>query len=210
MTVEELVRTQLSRALGGGRGILEGAIPTLGFTITWLSSRDLRLSLIVSFGLALVALLIRIVQRSTVQFVLNAIVGIAIASVFAMRSGNAEDVFVPGLIYNAAYAVGLIGSILVRWPLVGLMIGGVTGDLTSWRRDPHLVSLCNQLTWILAAPCVLRVLVQYPIWALEGDHTGMLAAAKLSMGWPLQLAALSIMVWLLHRDKTPVTIQPRI
>jgi Protein of unknown function (DUF3159) len=210
MTVESLVRTQLSKALGGGRGILEGAIPTLGFTITWLSSHDLRLSLIVSASFALVALVIRIAQRSTVQFVMNALVGIGIASIFAMRSGNAEDVFLPGLIYNTAYAVGLIGSVLVRWPLIGLMIGGLTGDLTGWRRDAHMMTLCNRLTLILAAPCVLRVLVQYPIWASEGDHTAALATAKLAMGWPLQLAALALMVWLLSRDKTPVTIRPRV
>ncbi len=34
-TVEALVRAQLSKALGGKRGMLEGAIPTLGFTLTW-------------------------------------------------------------------------------------------------------------------------------------------------------------------------------
>ncbi|MGH3507950.1 MAG: DUF3159 domain-containing protein [Nocardioidaceae bacterium] len=210
MTVEALVRTQLSRALGGGRGVLEGAIPTIGFTITWLTSRDLQLALIVSVGLAVVGLVIRIVQRSTVQFVLNALVGIGIASIFAMRSGDAEDVFLPGLIYNSVYAVGLIGSVLVRWPLIGLMIGGITGDLTSWRRDAHMVTLCNRLTLLLAAPCVLRVVVQYPLWAAEGDHTAALATAKLAMGWPLQLTALALMVWLLSRDKTPVSVRPRL
>jgi hypothetical protein len=210
MTIEALVRTQLSRALGGGRGVLEGAVPTIGFTLTWLTSHDLRLSLILSASLAGVALVIRLVQRSTVQFVLNALVGIGIASIFAMRSGEAEDVFLPGLIYNSAYAVALVGSVLLRWPLIGLMIGGITGDLTSWRRDPHMLSLCNRLTLILAAPCVLRVLVQYPLWAAQGDHTAALATAKLAMGWPLQLAALALMVWILSRDKTPVVVRPRL
>ncbi len=209
MTVEALVRSQLSRALGGGRGVLEGAVPTLGFTITWLTSRDLQLSLAVSIGLALVAMVIRLVQRSTVQFVMNAVVGIMIAALFALRTGNAEDVFLPGLIYNAVYATVLMGSVVVRWPLVGLMIGALAGDLVGWRRDRHLLALCTRLTLILAAPCVLRVVVQYPIWASEGDHTAALATAKLAMGWPLQLAALGLMVWLLSRDKTPVAIRPK-
>jgi hypothetical protein len=204
-TVEALVRSQLAKALGGRRGMLEGAIPTLGFTATWISSHNLKAALLVSGSLAVAALLLRIVQRSTVQFVFNAIVGIAIAALFALRSGRAEDAFLPGLIYNAAYAVGLIGSVLARWPLIGFMIGSVTGDPTAWHRDKHLVSLCSRLTLVLAAPCVVRVMVQYPLWA--AGHAGWLGVAKLAMGWPLQLLSLAIMAWMLGRDQTP--IQPR-
>jgi hypothetical protein len=203
-TVEALVRAQLSKALGGKRGMLEGAIPTLGFTITWVSSHNLQAALLVSLGLAIAALVLRIVQRSTIQFVFNAIVGIGIAAVFALRSGRAEDAFLPGLIYNTVYAVVLLFSVVVRWPLLGFLIGSVTGDPTAWHQDKRLVSLCSKLTLVLAAPCVLRVIVQYPLWATH--HAGWLGIAKLAMGWPLQLASLAIMAWMLGRDHTPITI----
>lgn len=205
-TLEALVRRQLARALGGTRGMIEGAVPTLGFTVTWIASRDLHLSLIISGSLAVALLLARIVQRSNVQFVLNSIVGIAIAAVFALRSGRAEDAFLPGIIYNGAYAVFLIGSILIRWPLIGFIIGSVTGKPTEWRRDPHLVSLCNRLTWLLAAPCVIRVIVQYPLY--RHHDAGWLGVAKLAMGWPLQIVALMLMVWVLSRDTRPAADQP--
>ena len=204
-TVEALVRAQLSKALGGKRGMLEGAVPTLGFTLSWISLHDLKLSLLVSGSLAATALLIRIVQRSSVQFVVNAIVGIAIAAVFALRSGKAEDAFLPGLIYNAAYAVVLGSSALLRWPLVGFMIGSVTGEPTEWRKDKHLVRLCTKLTWLLAAPCVIRVLVQYPLY--EAGQTAWLGIAKITMGWPVQLATLGAMAWLLSGDNTPLAVK---
>lgn len=204
-TVEALVRAQLSKALGGRRGMLEGAIPTLGFTVCWIVSHELRLSLIVSGGLAVVLLLVRLAQRSTPQFVFNSMVGIAIAAVFALRSGRAEDAFLPGLIYNFVYAVGLSASALVRWPLVGFMIGGVTGELTQWHRDRHLVRLCCTLTWLLALPCVLRVLVQFPLYRMH--EAGLLGVAKLAMGWPLQVAALAAMAWVLRRNHTPIPVQ---
>ncbi|MBA2558535.1 MAG: DUF3159 domain-containing protein [Propionibacteriales bacterium] len=205
-TVEALVRAQLSKALGGKRGMLEGAVPTLGFTVTWISSHDLSLALAVSVTLAVALLVIRVVQRSTVQFVVNSLVGIAIAAVFALRSGRAEDAFLPGLIYNAVYAVVLGGSVLVRWPLVGFMIGGVTGEPTEWHRDRRLVRLCSILTLLLAAPCVIRVVVQYPLWVTH--HAGWLGIAKITMGWPLQVAALAAMAWVLNRDETPVAVDP--
>ena len=58
-------------------------------------------------------LVVRLVQRSTVQFVLNALVGIGIGAFFAWRAarggGDADDqalaYFLPGLLYNTGYAV---------------------------------------------------------------------------------------------------------
>jgi hypothetical protein len=201
-TVEEVVRAKLSQALGGRRGMIEGAGPTIGFTSTFVLSDELRLSLGVGIALAVVLLVVRVVQRSSVQFVVNSLVGIGIAAAFASRSGRAEDVFLPGILYNAGYAVGLTLSILVRWPLVGFMIGSVTGEVTEWRRDPGIVRLCSRLTWVLVAPCALRVAVQLPLY-LAGQ-VGWLGVAKIALGWPLQVAALAFMVYLLARGRTPL------
>jgi hypothetical protein len=206
-TVEQLVRSQLGKALGGVRGTIEGAVPTLGFTVTWIVTRQLKLSLTVSIGLAITLLAVRVVQRSTVQFVLNSLFGITIAAIFALRSGRAEDAFLPGLIYNTVYAVVLSTSALLRWPLVGFMIGAVAGDPTGWRRDRQLLALCTKLTWLLAIPCFVRVLVQYPLWA--SHEAGWLGVAKLSMGWPLQLATFAAMIWVLNRDSTPIAVPHR-
>ena len=217
VTLETLVRTQLSKALGGKRGMLEGAIPTIGFTVTWITTHNLNLSLVISVGLAVVLLLLRIVQRSTPQFVLNSLVGIGIAAVFALRSGRAEDAFLPGIIYNAFYAVALGASALVRWPLVGFMIGSVTGDPTAWHADRQVVRLCTRLTWLLVLPCAVRAVVQGPVW-LAG-HSGSLSVdtavaalgvLKIAMGWPLQLAALGAMSWLLGRNHTPLQAVERV
>jgi hypothetical protein len=218
-TVEELVRRQLADALGGRRGMVEAAVPTILFTLTWLTRRDLDQALIISIASALVLLLVRLVQRSTVQFVLNALFGIALGWFFVNRAaaagGSVEDqalaYFLPGIIYNAGYAVVLAATCLARWPLVGFMVGSVTGELTAWRQDAGMVRLCNRLTWLLVLPCAVRVLVQLPVWlagrsgAMDPDAAiAVLGIAKIVMGWPLQLAALATMVWLLSRNSTPL------
>ena len=59
-TVEALVRARLSRALGGRRGMLESAVPTICFTATWVSSHHLRLALGVSGAAAAILLLVRL------------------------------------------------------------------------------------------------------------------------------------------------------
>ena len=204
-TVEQLVRSKLSEALGGRRGIVESAVPTVLFTVLFVSTHDLKLSLTVSIVATVLLLIVRVVQRSTVQFVLNALVGIGIAALFASRSGEARDVFLPGILYNGAYAAVFILSIAIGWPLVGFMIGSITGDPTGWHDDHAVVRLCAQLTWLFAAPCVLRVLVQYPLWA--GDHIALLGTAKVVLGWPLQIASFAAMAWLLSRNRTPIEPQ---
>jgi hypothetical protein len=185
--------------------MVEGAVPTVAFTVSWVSTGNLRLSLLLGAGLAGLALGLRLAQRQNPQFVLNALVGIGIAAVFALRSGEAQDAFLPGIVYNAVYAAVLVGSVLARWPVVGFLIGSVTGDPTGWRRDPGLVRLCGRLTLLLAAPCVLRVAVQYPLWLGGEDMVGWLGAAKVALGWPLQVAVLAGMVWVLSRNHTPLT-----
>ena len=205
-TVEEVVRHRLSTALGGRRGMVEGALPTIGFTVTFLVTHQLRTALVVGVSLAVVLLVVRIVQRQPVQFVVNSLVGIAIAAIFASRTGRAEDVFLPGIVYNAAYAVGMLASVALRWPVVGLMIASVTGDLTSWRSDPAVVRLCSRLTLVLALPCIVRVAVQYPLY-LAGE-VGWLGVTKIALGWPLQVAALAAMAWLLARGRTPLRTEP--
>ena len=205
-TVEDVVRARLSQALGGRRGMVEAALPTIGFTLAYLPTRELRPALLLGVGLAVVLLAIRVVQRQPVQFVVNSLFGIAIAAFVASRTGRAEDVFLPGIVYNAVYTVLLALSILVRWPLVGLMIASVTGDLTSWRADPAVVRLCSRLTWILVVPCAIRVLVQAPLY-LAGE-VGWLGLTKVVLGWPLQVAALATMAYLLARGRTPLREEP--
>lgn len=210
VTVEQVVRAKLAEALGGGRGVVESAVPTIVFTVAWLTTKDMRTSLGLSIGLTVVLLVVRLVQRSNPQFVLNALVGIGIGAFFAYRAsqsgGSEEDVaravFTPGIIYNGAYAAVIVVSILVGWPIVGFLIGSITGDPTAWHDDPAIVRLCSRLTWLLALPCVLRVAVQLPLWL---DHQiALLGITKIVLGWPLQIASFAAMAWLLSRNSTPV------
>ncbi len=187
-TVEALVRRQLSEALGGRRGMAEAAVPTLTFTVVWLLTRHLEVALGASVGVAVVELAARLVQRQTVKFCVNALVGIAIGWFFvhlaASRGGSADDqalaYFLPGLLYNSGYAVVIALTCLTGWPLVGFMIGSVTGDPTAWHADRQVVRLCS--TADLAARAAVRRpgrgavadLVRRPLRQPLGRHGGRL------------------------------------
>lgn len=225
-SVEALVRHQLAQSLGGRRGLLEAAVPTLLFTAIYLGLKgtlgghdSLRLALGVSFAAAVAALALRLVQRSTTQFVMNALFGIGLGWLFvylAGRAGGTADdqalaFFLPGLIWTSVYSLGVSLSCLTGWPLVGFLLGSVTGDPTAWRQDRQVVRLCTRLTWVLVLPGIIGVALQGPVWlagysgTLSADRAvAILAALRYGLGWPLRFAALGLTTWLLARNHTPL------
>ncbi|WP_338752073.1 DUF3159 domain-containing protein [Janibacter alittae] len=207
-TVEALIRRRLGEALGGVRGSLETTMPMLAFVIVWATTKDRTLSLGAAAGLTLVLALARIVQRQTLQFVLSSVIATALAAFFALRSGQAEDAFLPGILTSLVWLVGSIVSVLARWPVVGLMVGAVDqqavaeGDWFRWRRNPAAVAVCSRLTLVMVAVYAIRVGVMGPLYL--ADHIAGLTITKVLLGWPLWAAAVAVMGAMLLKGHTPI------
>lgn len=200
--VEELVRYQLAQTLGGVRGMVESAVPFVAFTVAWVVTRQLYPSLAVALGSAVVLAVIRLAQRQSVRFVATAIIPTAIAALVASRTGRAQDIFLPGILYNGGLAVLSLLTIAIRKPLVGFIMGAATNDPTGWMRDRGLVKMSSKLTAVLAVPYTLRFVVQLPLF-LAGSVIG-LGIAKVVLGWPLLIAALAVIGVMLSKGRTPI------
>lgn len=200
--VEEAVRYELSTSLGGARGMVEGAAPFVAFTVAWLISERLWTALLAALGIAVVAAVVRLLQRQSLRYVAQAVVPTAIAALVASRTGRAEDIFLPGILYNGALALLSVVSVAVRAPLVGFIVGAATGDPTGWLKDRGIVRMTSKLTLVLAVPYVTRFVLQLPLF-LAGNIV-LLAVAKVALGWPLLVAALAVIGVLLSRGRTPI------
>jgi hypothetical protein len=204
-TVEAVIRHRLSTALGGWRGSVETALPTIAFVVVWTWRHDVRTPLLAAAGVVVVLALLCLVQRQSLRFVGSAAVATAIAAFFALRSGRAQDAFLPGILTSAAWGVGALLSVLARWPLVGFMVGAgdprLAEDPFGWRRDAGLVRVCQRLTLVLVALYAVRVALMLPMY-LAGE-VAMLGVAKVVLGWPLWLAAVAVMGAMLVRGQTP-------
>ena len=182
--------------------MIESALPFVAFTVAWLIVRQLYPALGAALVTALVLAVIRLVQRQSLRFVAQAIVPTAIAAFVASRTGRAEDVFLPGILYNGALAVLSLFTIAIRWPLVGLLLGAAIGDPTGWAKDRGLVKMSTKLTAVLAVPYVTRFVIQMPLF-LSGQVV-LLGISKVVLGWPLLIAALFVIGLMLSKGKTPM------
>jgi hypothetical protein len=218
-TVEAVVRRQMAESLGGRRGMLEAALPGLAFTLVWLVAKDIRLALICGAALAAVALVWRLVERSSLQYVANAIVGIGIGwlvvHIARNLGGSQEDqalaFFVPGVVITGVYTVLLVASCLARWPAIGFMVGSVAGDPLEWHENRQIVSLCTRLTWLFLAPGAILAIVEGVVILLgyggvmhKDAAVLVLGIIRLGVGWPLRILAWGGMVWMLARNATPL------
>ena len=178
----------LERAIGGWRGIIDSGLPTVVFVTAYLvTGQQLWPSVIAAIVAGVVITVWRLLRREPLQQVAAGFAGVAIAAAFSAWTGRAEDFFLPGLITNIVYGSAFLISILVRWPLLGVVIGYLTGDGTAWRRDPALRRTYAAASWIWVLLFLSRVVVQVPLY-LAGAVAA-LGVVKIVMGWPLFLAA---------------------
>lgn len=204
-TVEELIRHRLSTALGGWRGSVETALPTLAFVVLWVWRKDLTAAIVASVVVTVLLAVARLAQRQSLQYVLSAVFPTAIAAFFALRSGKAEDAFLPGIIWNAVMLAVALVSVATRWPLVGFMVGAgdprLADDPVGWHRDKGLVRVCQRLTLVLVALFVIRLVVMVPLYL--ASEVALLGVAKVALGWPLWLGGIAVMGLMLVRGHTP-------
>lgn len=188
--------SSLLAAIGGVRGLVESILPGFGFLLAYTITQELLFSVLVPVGVALAFVVARAIGRTTMMPAVAGLIGIGISATLALFTGRAEDNFVVGLIINVVSVLVLLTSILVRWPLIGVIVGLLTNELTEWRDDRAKRGVLALATWLWVGLFSARLLVQAPLYF--SGQIEVLAAAKLLMGVPLYAAMLWV-TWLLVR-----------
>lgn len=184
----EAEKALLVRAIGGWRGLFDSGVPAAIFVTSYLvSGSNLGLSLWLALGAGALVTVWRLIRRESLQQVLAGFVGVGVSAFVASRTGRAEDFFLPGILINLAYGSAFLISILLRWPLLGVVIGFITGEGLRWRSDPVLRRAYAAASWLWVGVFSLRLVVQVPLY-LAG-WVGPLGVARIILGWPLFLAA---------------------
>ena len=186
----------LLAAVGGLRGLIESFVPGLTFLILYTVTHELLISVLVPVGVALIFVAARAGTRSPITPAVSGAVGIALTALLAILTNRPENNFLPGIIINAALLAVILISLIVRWPLLGIIVGALLGDNPGWRDHKQKRRALTIATWVWAVPSAIRVSVQLPLYL--ASQVDWLAGTKLLMGLPLYAGALWV-TWLLVR-----------
>lgn len=180
---EEVTAAGVYAALGGTRGVLEAIVPSLVFIVLFVVTKDARLSSLIPGALAVLLVIVRLVRKETIVSALSGMLGVGIAVLVTVITGRGVDYFLWGFIVNIAWGVGLLVSILIGWPAIGLIVGMLRGDMTSWRREPNVRRTATWLTVVWLGLFIARLAVQLPLYLSERVEA--LGVARIVMGVPL-------------------------
>ncbi|GAA3696128.1 DUF3159 domain-containing protein [Zhihengliuella alba] len=187
--------------IGGWRGLAEALVPGSVFIVVFTVWQALAPALIAALASAVAFTLLRLVQRQPLTQALAGLVGVVVCALFSGTTGEARGYYVPGFITNAVYGAALVLSIMLRWPLMGVVFGYIRGEGTGWRRDPARLRRYAAATWTIVAVFAARMVVQIPLYVAAESDAGALTAlgsARLIMGVPLYAMGLWL-AWTLSR-----------
>lgn len=182
--------TDPKELFGGPRDWVDGAVPPISFLIAHRVSGELRAAVYVALGAAGVMVLIRLVRRETLRHAFSGVFGVVIAALFAMRTGRAENFFLPGIIINVVYGFGFLLSAMFGHPLVGVIMRVVWERPKEFHEHPTVKRAYVEATIGWALVFLVRAIVQELL--RRAGLLGALTITKIAMGWPLYLAALAL------------------
>ncbi|WP_326566622.1 DUF3159 domain-containing protein [Amycolatopsis rhabdoformis] len=191
-------RESLAQILGGRRGAIDASIPPAAFVVGWLATgQSISWGAIIAIGVAVVLGAYRVIRGDKARAVVVSLAAVVIAALIALHTGRAEDFFLLQLLSNAASALLFAASIVVRWPLLGLIVGLLIGQKTRWRRDPALLRAYSWASWVWVLQYLIRVVVYGLLW--WAGQVVALGIARTALSWPLVAATVAVSGWVLYR-----------
>jgi hypothetical protein len=195
------------RALLGGRGgAVDATVPVVAFVIGLTVAQAMAARSPVAWGggaAVLVAAALgafRLARGRRPRSVLLGLLGVAVAALVALYTGRAVDFFLVQIVTNAASALAWAVSVVVRWPLLGLVVGTVLGNRTAWRRDPDLLRGYQRASWAWVGQYLVRLAVFVPLYL--ADQVLALGVARVLLTWPLVAVCVAVS-WPLLRSALP-------
>ena len=195
--VAAFVEWDLRSAVGGIRGMIDSGLASTVFVAVYaFAGRRLAPALWAAVGVTVALVVVRALRREPLRQALSGVLAVGVSAAIAISTGRAANFFAVGILIQIVYAIAYLASLVLRWPLMGVIVGPLIGEGMSWRADPARRRAYWWCSWIWFAVFVLRTAVQLPLYL--NDQVVILGVARIAMGWPL-FALAGLASWLILR-----------
>ena len=161
-------RQPLAALIGGPRGALESILPPVVFVAVYVglgqdNPDSLTWAIVAALALAVIFGVWRLAERKRPTRVVGALVVVALGAYLAARTGSAAAFFWPRVLLNVLSALAFVVGNVVRWPLLGVIVGPLVGTGMRWRKDPVLVRAYTRASWLWVLLNLVRAAVLFPL-----------------------------------------------
>ncbi len=175
------IREELRALLDGRAGIGDAIIAPLVFVLVN-AAAGMPIAAYAGIVGAVIVVVYRLVRRSDLQYAFSGLFGTGLAIALALRSGQAQDYFLPGIITGIGTTVLALLSIVVRRPLVAYMSWLTRQWPIEWYWHPRVRPAYTRATWLWVGFFGLRTAAQG--WLFVTDQTTALGFVRVATGWP--------------------------
>lgn len=190
----------LLEQMGGVSGIVSSGVPVVVFVAVQAIFSSLTASIVAAVASALAIAGWRLVRGEPVQPALSGLLGVAVCAFIAHRTGQAKGFFLLGIWTSLLYGGVFLASVLVRWPLVGVIWHLVNGQGQGWRASPALRRAFDLASLAWAVVFGARFVVQHWLYN-TANADDVLGWVRLAMGIPLAALAALVTIWAVRRSQ---------
>lgn len=185
------------RRVTGRSGVADGVASPIVF-VGVNSFAGVQNAALAGVGTALAIVGWRLARRRPLRFALSGLLGTGLAIFLAVRSGEARDYFLPGLISGSALTALAFASAVARKPMTAYTSWMTRGWPLEWYWHPQVRPAYLITTWIWGVFFGVRTAVQS--WLFATDQITVLGIVRVITGWP-GLLGLLIATYVVGRAK---------
>lgn len=192
-------RESLATLLGGRGGAVDASLPPAAFVLGWLlADRSIAWGAAAAIAVSIAVGGMRLARGGKARAVVVSLTAVIAGALVALYTGRAADFFLIQLLSNAASALVWSASIVLRWPLLGVVVGTLLGQRARWRRDAVLLRAYSLASWVWVLQYVIRVVVFGVLW-WSGSVIA-LGIARTALSWPLVALTIAVSGWVLRKS----------
>ncbi|MFJ9855220.1 DUF3159 domain-containing protein [Streptomyces sp. NPDC101150] len=169
--------------------------PVLGFTLSLSLTHRVAVALTVALTVGAGGCVVRLVRGEPVRRTLGVIGIVGVGGALAALTGQATSFFIPSLVMHCVMAVATPVMLLLGWPPMGLAVGLLTGERTSWRRCPARRRGFIRGNLVILAGSYVLLAIQLPLF-LSGQAVALGAVETFG---PVVLALSTLLGWRVYR-----------
>ena len=204
MSLSMLTQKSLSlfSAVGGWRTVAEGVVSRALFLIAYLLTGQVLTAALVAVGGVFVFAVVRLCTARKVWQPALSLVVVGVSALLAGSTGNAVHFYLTAILLQMSGGVVFGVSMLVRWPVIGLVMGAVHGERHAWRRDRRQRRRYSVCTAVFLAKFVIATAVLVPLYT-AGTLIPLGIAATLLGGAPAAGACVYVCWRILAKNPLP-------